>query len=175
MSDSAFIMIPMTYALPCETVRFAWRNGLSAVAGFSGSSLARNKTTLPVFDWWRRCERASDLKLCPQKLRKGALKPLKQLVHVNLCAAWEALSSRGKAEPAISSAFRPASRVAVSGRGRAVEPPPTPRSPPGHAEPLSARNRRETDEDRETRSMMATRAASVSRARGVSLALWVIA
>ena len=93
MSDSAFIMITMTYALPCETARFAWRNGPSAVAGFSGSSLARNETTLPVFDWWRRCERASDLKVCPQKLRKGALKPLKQLVHVNLCVAWEALSS----------------------------------------------------------------------------------
>jgi hypothetical protein len=46
-----------------------------------------------AFDWWRRCERASDLKVCPQKLRKGALKPLKQLVHVNLCVAWEALSS----------------------------------------------------------------------------------
>src|ERR1700690_700025 len=39
-----------------------------------------------AFEWWRRRERASDLKLCPQKLRKGALKPLKQLVHVNLCA-----------------------------------------------------------------------------------------
>ena len=46
-----------------------------------------------VFDGWRRCERASDLNPCPQKLRKGALKPLKQLVRVNLCAPWEVSST----------------------------------------------------------------------------------
>jgi hypothetical protein len=39
-----------------------------------------------AFDRWRRRECAGDLKLCPQKLRKGALKPLKQLVPINLCA-----------------------------------------------------------------------------------------
>jgi hypothetical protein len=143
MSDSAFIMIPMTYATSCETARSAWRNGPSAFAGFSRFVSGPKRNDAAAFDWRRRCERASDLELCPQKLRKGALKPLKQLVHVNLCAAWESSSTRGgKAEPAISSAFRPASRVAVSGRGRAVEPPPTTRSPPGYAEPPTARNRR---------------------------------
>ena len=40
---------------------------------------------------------------------------------------------QGKAEPAISSAFRPSRRVPY---------PDRPRSPPGYAEPLTARNRR---------------------------------
>src|ERR1700733_11165854 len=74
-----------------------------------------------AFDWWRRCEGASDLKLCRQKLRKAALKPLKQLVHVNLCAppGKYRLPPR-KAERGISSAFR-SHRIGLSGlSGREV-------------------------------------------------------
>jgi hypothetical protein len=119
MSDSSFIMIPMTYALPAKPLVSPGETALPLSLGFP-VRLWPKRNDAAAFDWWGRCERASDLKLCPQKLRKGALKPLKQLVHVNLCTAWEALSTRrGKAEPAISSAFRPASRVTVSGRGRA--------------------------------------------------------
>ena len=74
-----------------------------------------------AFDWWRRCERASDLKLCRQKLRKAELKPLKQLVHVNLGARPRKyrLPPR-KAEPGISFAFR-SHRIGLSGlSGREV-------------------------------------------------------
>jgi hypothetical protein len=95
MSDSSFIMIPMTYAPPAKPLVSPGETALPLSLGFP-VRLWPKRNDAAVFDWWGRCERASDLKLCPQKLRKGALKPLKQLVHVNLCAAWEALSTAGE-------------------------------------------------------------------------------
>jgi len=121
MSDSALIMIPMTYEHRCETNCFAWRNGPSVFAGFSVSSLARNETTQPPSTGGGVANAQGDLKLCRQKLRKAALKPLKQLVHVNLCARprKHRLPPR-KAEPGISSAFR-SHRIGLSGlSGREV-------------------------------------------------------
>jgi hypothetical protein len=81
-------MIPMTYATSCETA-------LPLSLGFPVCLWPETKRRCRL-RLVRRCERASDLELCSQKLRKGALKPLKQLVHVNLCAPWEALSTGGE-------------------------------------------------------------------------------
>jgi hypothetical protein len=58
MTDSAPITIPMTYAMPRETFRFAWRNGpLLASAAFSGPK--RNGPCRPPGRRVSRCAGAS--------------------------------------------------------------------------------------------------------------------
>jgi hypothetical protein len=51
MTDSAPIMIPMTYGMPCETFRFAWRNEGFVFTRFSASSR-------PEAKWPGRSDRA---------------------------------------------------------------------------------------------------------------------
>jgi hypothetical protein len=66
----------MTYERRCETNRFAWRNGPSAFAGFPFRLWPETKrrSRLRLVAALRTSKR---LKAMPQKLRKGALKLLK--------------------------------------------------------------------------------------------------
>jgi hypothetical protein len=97
-----------------------------------GSGPIQNEAA--AFDWRAPCECASGLKPCSQKLRKSALKPLKSLVRVNLCARRNA-SPTARERRSLQSPPRFAPLVEFRIRDR-------PRSPPGYAEPLTARNRR---------------------------------
>ena len=98
MSDSALIVIPMTYEHRCETNRFASRNGPSAFAGFSVSSVARNETTQPPSTGGGPAN-ASDLRLCPQKLRKGALKQLEDLLNYMILIGLRSWPTRALKSP----------------------------------------------------------------------------
>jgi hypothetical protein len=85
MPDSAPIRIPTTYAMPCETFRFAWRNERFVLAVFRlrpgpkrNGPAGRASSPLPA--------RQSKVQVTAKKLRKSALKPLKSLSRVTLCA-----------------------------------------------------------------------------------------
>src|SRR5579863_9776658 len=75
MPDSALIMIPVAYDMPCETSRFAGRNEGFVLAG-------------GVRDAARQITSGS----AATKLRKGAGKPMKLLARVTLCAGARAAS-----------------------------------------------------------------------------------
>ena len=109
IADSAVIMISMTYAPRGETIHFAWRNIRFAFAGF-GCIAVRNemgRVAVPELKAPRIVGRSvlaakvrslrSESRAGPhiairlkvaarKKLRKGAAKPMKSLVRVNLCA-----------------------------------------------------------------------------------------
>jgi len=77
-------MIATTYAVSCETARFAWRNEPPAFDEVRVRlRLKRNTATPPPPPSWALGRLETSL----QKLRESALKFLKSLAGVNLCAA----------------------------------------------------------------------------------------
>src|ERR1700722_735413 len=77
-------MIATTYAVSCETARFAWRNEPPAFDEVRFRlRLKRNTATPPPPPSWALGRLETSL----QKLRESALKLLKSLAGVNLCAA----------------------------------------------------------------------------------------
>src|SRR6185437_14003050 len=93
MPDSALIRIPMAYGMPCETVRFAWRNDRFVSPVFQPRRAGRTLQDRPSRRRLRREVRGETWRL--PKLRKGADKAMKSLAPVTLCAGLRRRAGQG--------------------------------------------------------------------------------